>query len=118
MEEAIIKYVMPGVLGLFGGIIGSLIVPWINWGVERRRTRQAKRRELIRSSRLLFTTETDKTAIRNTEVYAKLRPHLRQSVVAAVETESTEDGDRQPEDAFKEKLLEDIARIEKEWILI
>lgn len=28
--------------GLFAGLVGSLIAPWVNWGVEKRRLRRAR----------------------------------------------------------------------------
>lgn len=35
-------------LGLLGGVVGSLIPPWVNWGIELRREKMKYRRELIR----------------------------------------------------------------------
>lgn len=41
------QYVVPAVLGLAGGVVGSLIAPWVQWAIEKSRDRQRYRRELI-----------------------------------------------------------------------
>jgi hypothetical protein len=120
MDASILKYLIPGVIGLIAGIVGSLIAPWVHWGVEKRRTRQAKRREMISSCRMLLSTDIDKKTFRETETYSKIHPHLQKHVVDEVadrHTESTQ-GDRSDPNRFKQNILEDIARIEKEWVLI
>ena len=124
MEETILRYVIPWVLGFLGGIVGSFIAPWVHWGVEKRRLRQAKRRELINSCRVLLTTDIDKKTFRETEVYAKLRPHLYKVVIEDIESDEApkdiKTGDSHQDDmnAFKKKTLVEVARIEKEWVLI
>ncbi|MBW1695927.1 MAG: hypothetical protein JRH18_04445 [Deltaproteobacteria bacterium] len=118
MQETILKLVVPAVMGLLGGVVGSLIAPWVHWGIEKRRSRQAKRRELIDSCRMLLTTDIDRKTFRETEVYAKLRPHLYQLVIEAVEKDQPPGESEEDKNAFKQKLLEDLARIEREWVLI
>ena len=121
MNETVLIYLIAAIFGLGGGIVGSLIAPWIQWGVEKRRQRQAKRRELIRSSRSMLSTEIDKKTFRETEVYSQLKPHLYRAVIDEVESDKSSETQKENADRtedFKEKLLEDIARIEREWILI
>ena len=121
MKATVLIYVIPVALGFIGGVIGSLIAPWVQWGVEKRRLRQAKRRELISACRILLATDIDKKTFREAEFYLKLRPHLYQLVIDEIESDDTAVSreDAKPEtDRFKKKMLEDVARIEKEWILI
>ena len=121
MNETVLIYIIAAICGLAGGIVGSLIAPWVQWGVERRRQRQAKRRELIRSGRSLLSTDIDKKTFRETEVYSQLRPHLYQAVIDAIEKDGSKENAQENEDGpedFKSPLLDDIARIEREWILI
>jgi hypothetical protein len=42
----LLQYVVPAVLGLVAGVVGSLVAPWVQWAVETRRNRQNYRREL------------------------------------------------------------------------
>ena len=121
MKATVLMYVIPAVLGFLGGVIGSLIAPWVQWGVEKRRLRQAKRRELISNCRMLLATDVDNKTFRKTELYSKLRPHLYQLVIEEVEKDDTVvsgENETPQTDQFKNKVLEDMARIEKEWVLI
>jgi hypothetical protein len=120
MDASILKYLIPGVIGLIAGIVGSLIAPWVHWGVEKRRTRQAKRREMISSCRMLLSTDIDKKTFRETEAYSKIRPHLQKHVVDEVADKHAESaqGEGTDPNLFKQNILEDIAGIEKEWVLI
>ena len=34
-------------LGLVAGIVGSLVAPWVNWGIEKRKIRYQYRRQVI-----------------------------------------------------------------------
>jgi hypothetical protein len=40
MEE-FIKVAIPTLIGLITGTIGSLIAPWVSWGIEKRKLRLA-----------------------------------------------------------------------------
>jgi hypothetical protein len=121
MNDTILFYLVAAIAGVAGGVIGSLIAPWVHWGVEKRKQRQAKRRELIRSCRSMLSTEIDKKTFRETEVYSQFKPHLYKVVIDEIESdespETLDENANRIED-FKQKLLEDIARIEREWILI
>ena len=121
MDERVLFYLVAVVFGVAGGFVGSLIAPWVHWGVEKRKERQAKRRELIRSCRSVLSTEIDKKTFRDTEIYSQMRPHLYKAVIEEFEgeesAETSKDNADRTED-FKQGLLEDIARIEREWVLI
>ena len=121
MKATVFMYVIPVALGFIGGVIGSLIAPWVRWGIEKRRLRQSKRRELISTCRMLLATDIDKTAFREAEFYSRLRPHLYRRVTDDIESDDTAvsgEGEKPAADRFKKTVLEDVARIEKEWILI
>ena len=47
MDISIINAIIAGVVGLVTGAIGSLIAPWIQWGIEKKRQKQNRRIELI-----------------------------------------------------------------------
>lgn len=120
MDAWVFKYLIPGILGFVGGIIGSLIGPWVHWGVEKRRARQAKRRELISSCRVLLGTGLDKKTFRETEVYSRIRPHLHRHIIDEMEKKESESSEKSAVETsrFRQHLLDEIARIEREWVLI
>jgi hypothetical protein len=120
MDASVLKYLLPAVIGFISGILGSMIAPWVHWGVEKRRIRQAKRRELIGSCRVLLGTGLDKKTFRETEVYSKIRPHLSRQVIDEIEEKDTGSSEVTATDTsrFRQNLLEEVARIEREWVLI
>jgi hypothetical protein len=115
----IVQYVVPALLGLVGGVVGSLVAPWVQWAIEQRRSRMNNRRELIKTWREDVERFTwDQGDFRLTATYSKIKPHLGDEVGRSLQTGeplSTEDG---REVWHKEMLLDEAARIEKEWGLI
>ena len=51
MASEIVVALIGGGAGLATGVVGSLFAPWANWGVEKRRQRQANRVERIKEWR-------------------------------------------------------------------
>jgi hypothetical protein len=47
----IVQYVAPVLLGLMGRVVGSLVAPWVQWAIEKRRSRINHRRELVKTWR-------------------------------------------------------------------
>jgi len=118
MKPYVLTYILPAVVGFLAGLIATFIAPWVHWGIEKRRTRQSKRRELIGSCRMLLATDIDRHTFRETEVYSKVRPHLSRSTIDGVEKD-TDPGVKGSEGpGFKEKILDELAELEKNWVLI
>lgn len=113
MDEKIIA----ALLGLVAGVVGSLIAPWVQWAVEKRRSTLAYRADTIRRWR--EAVDGDPRGFLNTSQYASLRPHLKKEVLSRVEDHRTHiaAGGRGG-DAKKQMLLDEIARIEREWGLL
>ena len=83
--DAILTALIPASLGLLGGVVGSLIAPWVNWGIEKRRQKLAYRRELVASWRKMIQSVTrnprdgGKSLVFHLERYDRfysLKPHL------------------------------------------
>lgn len=123
MEEAIAKVVIPAVTGVVAGAIGSLFAPWANWGVEKKRLRLQARRSMVDGwRRLLSDRELDQGKFAGSVEYSSLRPHLSPKLVQDIENgrwvivnnPTRESG----ENPFVPRLLDEIARIEKDWKLL
>jgi tetrahydromethanopterin S-methyltransferase subunit E len=52
MEKIIIA-----IIGFVAGAVGSLIAPWVNWGIEQRKQRRASRNALINNARGYVTSK-------------------------------------------------------------
>jgi hypothetical protein len=114
------RYVVPPILG---GIAG-LFSPWANWGIEKRRQKLTRQRELVTGWRLelipMFSDrEKDwlevRPALTVSPYYASLRPHLSKEAVKMIEVERTAFAGT---DVFLRLFTNEIARIEKKWKLV
>lgn len=47
MSDQVLAALVGGVAGLITGAVSSLVAPWVNWGVEKRRLRFQRRRDLV-----------------------------------------------------------------------
>jgi hypothetical protein len=120
-----------------GGLVGSGLTIWWNWGVEKRRLCLQRRQELIDTWRreLIPKMEgpvelrrgTKKYPFMRTPEYASLRPHLSPEFVQRLEGQALpinvrmnakgEIGEVIGNFPHKE-IIEEIARIERKWGLI
>jgi hypothetical protein len=107
---------LPAILGLIAGVIGSLIAPWVHWGIEKRRQKMNYRRQLIKEWRQEI--DFDVSSFENKALYSSLRPHLSKETIDAVEGNTITIRMGRKGDVIKALLLDDIARIEKEWDLV
>lgn len=104
MSEAI----WVAVIGLGTGTLGSLVAPWANWGVEKRRERLTHRRALVKSWRhgisVTASVLPDMTLplwneFLSTPWYLSLEPHLT----------------RKPGPFELEHLTAEVQRLERQW---
>jgi hypothetical protein len=114
------RYVVPPILGGLAGFFS----PWANWGIEKRRQKLARRRELITGWRLelipmLSDREKDwlelRSAMTASPFYASLRPHLSENAVKMIEADRTAFAGT---DVFLRLFTNEIARIEQKWKLV
>jgi hypothetical protein len=135
--DILTRYVVPPILGGAGG----LITIWANWGIEKRKQRLQRHRELVTGWRLelipMIGQPQDppvgwagerQRAVLSSPYYASLRPHLSASAIQQIEdpvmkifirtdpkTRPTHDWNHH----FPLKIfVDEIARIEKRWKLV
>jgi len=114
--------IISGIIGFITGALGSLIAPWIHWGIEKRRIKQKRRIELIEKWRsILNNSKFDRRNILEDASYGPLRKLLKEDIRKEIERPSTHltivmDSPTRSHD--KDLLLKEIARIEEEWGLI
>jgi hypothetical protein len=116
----ILLQALPGAMGgLVTGIIASLIAPWVQWAVEKRRSKLNYRQELIRKWRKEIEDLAlgGKVMFGGTVTYSEIRPHLRKEVRDSLEQPRTfrVPNEARGDNADKAILLDEVARIEKEW---
>jgi hypothetical protein len=104
------------ILGFIAGVIGSLVAPWVHWGIEKRRQKMNYRRQLIKEWR--EEIDFDVADFPNKARYSSLRPHLSKETIDAIEGNEITIRMGRKGDVIKGLLLDDIAKIEKQWDLI
>jgi hypothetical protein len=115
--------IISGLVGLITGAIGSLIAPWVQWGVEKRRHRREARRERIAAWRAAVDRDDfEPRQFAGSDAYATLRAYLPEDLRQEI------DGWRNPtmfvappragRYPIQGRLLQEIARIERKWGLI
>jgi hypothetical protein len=121
--DALTRFVLPPILGGAGGLIGV----YANWGIEQRRQRLARRRELVTGWRMnlvpLITRQSPNAEIEEVRAalfaspfYASLRPHLSVKLRRRLEGENRTIivGENFP----LEPILDEIGQIERRWQLV
>lgn len=122
------------------GAVGGGVAAWSNWGVEKRRSKLAYRRELVTSWRKMVLEVTRTYENRQTEdvsftellerreAHFSLKPHLPSKTLDALKAEKDKKevdvviGVRKvtlnPPDRLLGLLTDDIAQVEREWELV
>jgi hypothetical protein len=123
MSDTTLAALISGVVGLFSGAVGSLIAPWVNWGIEKRRKQFESRSELIRQWReIIANTEFDRSTMLKNPLYGALRPLLSPEALKNIERPSTHlysvIGGPPIDNHDRVTLLHEVARIEREWELV
>jgi hypothetical protein len=120
--DSIWNVVVPAVIGLLSGAIGSLIAPWVNWGIEKHRARLKHRKEVVDRIRTLIDHPGfNKQSFRRTQEYLHLKPLIGVDVVNSVESDLhalvPANGD-EPHAAYRRALHEALTELEYSWDLI
>ena len=116
-----LQYIVPAILGLIGGLAASLIAPWVNWGIEKKRMLLESRREMIRSARTYLAAPTPpRERFRETAIYSRIRPHLSKETIELIESEDVfvqPDGRGAGANNYRTQVLDDLEKLERKWSL-
>jgi hypothetical protein len=107
--------IVSAVAGLVSGVFGSLAAPWVKWMVEKRKGKLEAQRALLDAAIRKVERDDFGPVFLESSEYARLRPHLTEHAVNVIEWRSpleARDGDR------KKLVLDEIARLEREWDLV
>lgn len=109
-------------IGLVSGAIGSLVAPWVKWGIEKRKLVHNRRVELINNWRSFIEEfDFDNENFGNTTVYAAMRPYMDENVIKKFEAQRTfyvtPEGGRGKK-LFKQWASDQVSKIEKDWKLL
>lgn len=116
------EIIISAFIGLVTGAIGSLIAPWVIWGIEKRKRRLDRRQQFIERARAVVNAVDDRRKFCNHEIYTRLRPYLSKESLKFLDyreiiVNQTVRGEIQV-DNYKPYILKDILDLEKKWKLI
>lgn len=108
------------IVGLITGTIASLIAPWVQWGIEKRRSKIEYRRAQIRRWRDAiegFNFDGEKS-FGDTSTYAEIRPYIPADFLKSFEEGTIFAAGGRGPNHVKYRLLDAISRQERNWELI
>jgi hypothetical protein len=124
MEE-FLKHAVPAFIGLLAGVVGSLIAPWVNWGIEKRKLRLNARRDVIAAARQMINRGSDKFEFRESTSYSRLRPFLSDRTKKEIESDKITvqlsgrgSGEHSGARHYARLTLDDLQNLEKQWGLL
>lgn len=113
---------LSGVAGAIGGLItgtiASLVAPWSQWGVEKRRLRREERRAMLEAARQLISVLSDPRSFRDTPEYSRLRPYLSEKLRGHFEGEAIAVVVGEDRGGLTAWLFDEIAQLEKTWGIV
>jgi hypothetical protein len=122
------QYLIPAAAGLVSGVIGSLIAPWVQWGIESRRDRKVARKDLLAEVRTLLAEPPSLADFRRLPIYSRILPLVSESTREVLTGKFDERGNETIVlvmggahggiNPFAHKVLTDLAAKEKEWGLV
>ena len=124
-SKDVMIYIVPSVIGLLSGLIGTCVGPWVNWGVEKQRLQYESRKEIILQARKMLEEEGVLVEeFSRSAIYSQIRPYLSEKAIKAVERKTNEitvvtgairNSGVNP---FKTIVLDDLVQLEKKWELL
>ena len=103
------EIIISAVIGLIAGAIGSLIAPWVNWGIEKKKIRLEERKKIlyyveVELNRYDFSIARFKDSL----AYSQIKPYLDTDVDKLIGSERE----------LKNKIFDNITIIRGKWELI
>ena len=125
MDISTKNIIISTVFGLVGGGIITLISPYVNWILKKKETKRNNRSELLAALRnQIQDIDFDYVEFRNTQNYSRIRNYLNKEIITKIEKEATNisvvGGDNRMSgiNNYRNLLLDELSRIEREWYLI
>ncbi len=124
-DDKIVIVIISSIAGLISGAIGSLIAPWIKWGIEKRRLKLSERKNLINNLREFVSSENYEYAeFMDSVLYTRIKPFLSKELIFNLEKPidsinvNVRIGRKTIIENYQSEILFELAQIEREWQLI
>jgi len=105
-------------ISFLGGALGSVVAPWVNWGIERRKLRLQARRALISRWRNYFDMVEDLSGFTGSVIYSEMRPHMDEATAKMLHGGTVVLTIGRSGDVIRNHLYDAVADIEAKWGLV
>jgi len=106
--------IISAIIGLITGAIGSLIAPWVNWGIEKKKIRLEQRKIMLQYVQgELNAYDCYIVRFKNSLAYSKIKQYLDLDIAKLID--DCEGGN---DSELKNQILNNITRIQHKWGLI
>ena len=125
--DYILSLVTPAVIAAIVAALMSISLPWVNWGIEKRRLRRQRRIDLIDAVRKFAQNhDPDLSELVQTPEYAALRKHFPSTFVKKIEQEEVNhvveivmgSGRSSGANNFRPQLFDELSKLEIKWELV
>lgn len=117
------EHLLTVLIAFISGAAGSLLAPWIHWGIEKRRDKRTARKDLINKTREHISSKSFSSFQFSQETYfIQLKPYFEEKVIEWIDNfddyyREVDDNSTLHED-LKIEILKQLQRIEKKWGMI
>lgn len=112
------QILITGLIGLLTGALGSLVAPWMHWGIEKRKNRRKERLRLLTDLRnYLLKENPQKRDFLKSIMYIQIRPFLSKKLINELEQSSLV-GEIHNQNLFlklNSDFLDELQEIESDW---
>jgi hypothetical protein len=125
--DTILNLIAPAVIAAIVAAAMSISLPWVNWGVDKRRHRRQRRVDQIDAVRRFAQEhDADLSELIQTPEYAALRKHFSTDFVERIERTSKTPtviivvgvGRSSGANNFRPRLFDELTNLEIKWKLI
>ena len=126
MSDTLWAAIVGGIAGIIAGGLSSIVAPWANWRIERKRQQIEERSQAIRRWREMimgwrFYADHNRPGqlyLERQVGWVSLEPHLKPAVLHNVGRYRGREITRQERDEFVDFMLVEVAKLEKKWKLV
>src|ERR1043166_9523274 len=95
MDPKVEVAIIAAVVGLLSGVVGSLVAPWVQWGIEKKRFKMNRRLKYVRAWRnFVGSNDFTQANFKDTKTFKTLRPYLSNQLIAKIEDETIRSEER------------------------
>lgn len=111
--------IITAIIGFISGGLGSIVTPWVKWGIEKRKLKLAQKTQIINNIKSILSNEVfDPEKLVNQTDYYSIREHLSKKTIERLEIVDYDfycKIDKSPVDSRIAPLLKELSNLEKKW---